>query len=226
MLRSRSVFSGRSVSSRYSVTWPTLRLPDLRDHRAARKRDLDPQLAAVAAATGAIGRSSKSESWYSARCAPSASIVCRSSPAGRAARRRRTAAGSRSPPCNGRRRGCRGRRNRSAGSRARRTRRRSTPPGRSGRKPPEFCLNGGSAWYASKAASTRLKLSRNAGSAAASIRRCSSMRFSSAFGLWPTASHSARIQPARRARASAGPSCTRGCSRAPRAARGASGCAD
>ena len=36
--------------------------------------------------------------------------------------------------------------------------------------------------------------SRNAGSAAASIRRCSSMRLSIAFGLWPTASHSAGLQ--------------------------------
>ena len=42
--------------------------------------------------------------------------------------------------------------------------------------------------------------SRNAGSAAASIRRCSSMRLSIALGLWPTASHSAGFSLANSAR--------------------------
>ena len=123
---------------------------------------------------------------------------------------RRTAAGSRSPPCSGRRRGCRGRRNRSAGSRGSRTRRRSRRPGRragSRRRSAERRLGvvgverGEHAVEAveERRVGGRVEQALLVDALEQRLRDCARPR--------PTA----RGAAARTARASGGPSCTRGC---------------
>ena len=202
MPRSCSPLSARSVSSRYSATCPTRARQTLTATRRARRaRPRRSSSAPASPATGSIGRSSKSESWYSACCVALAvdrlrevALAVEESHADErqphVARGLAVIAGEDAEAAGVDRQALvqaeLGAEVRDQIGRARATRSRSGAPARCDR-----CRMRTGPGCSS---------SRNTGSSAASSRRSSSMRFSSAFGLWPTASHSAGCSRAKSAR--------------------------